>query len=78
MEVESPIQTLEDFERYTPRIRRAPGRYASIEKTVRDFGGNKAVIVHLNDVFSIPRSLMGYENLLMAIAAEPGAGLARW
>lgn len=30
-----------------------------------------AVIVHLNDVFSLPRYLLGYENLLMAIAAEP-------
>ncbi|MGO9309755.1 MAG: uroporphyrinogen decarboxylase family protein [Spirochaetia bacterium] len=72
VEVESPIQTLEDFERYTPPDPHAPGRYASVEKTVRDFGGDKAVIVHLNDVFSLPRSLMGYENLLMAIAAEPG------
>ena len=42
-----------------------------MEKTLRDFGGTKAVIVHLNDVFSLPRYLMGYENLLIAIAAEP-------
>jgi uroporphyrinogen decarboxylase len=71
VEVESPIQTMQDFERYTPPDPHAPGRYASVEKTVRDFGGTKAVIVHLNDVFSLPRYLMGYENLLMAIAAEP-------
>ncbi len=71
VEVESPIQTMQDFERYTPPDPHAPGRYASVEKTVRDFGGTKAVIVHLNDVFSLPRYLMGYENLLMGIAAEP-------
>ena len=53
------------------RIPHAPGRYASIEKTLADYGETHAVIVHLNDVFSIPRYLMGYENLLMAIAAEP-------
>ena len=48
-----------------------PGATHSVEKTLREFGGKKAVIVHLNDVFSLPRYLMGYENLLMAIAAEP-------
>jgi uroporphyrinogen decarboxylase len=71
IEVESPIQTMQDFERYTPPDPRAPGRYDSIEKTISRFGGDRAVIVHLNDVFSLPRYLMGYENLLMAIAAEP-------
>ena len=71
VEVESPIQSMEDFERYTPPDPHAPGRYASIEKTVAQYGGRLAVIVHLNDVFSIPRYLMGYETLLMAIAAEP-------
>jgi uroporphyrinogen decarboxylase len=70
IEVESPIKTWEDYERYTPPDLHAPGRYASIEKTLKDYPG-KAVIVHLNDVFSLPRYWMGYENLLMAIAAEP-------
>jgi hypothetical protein len=53
-----------------PPIPHAPGRYASIEQTLRDYP-NKAVIVHLNDVFSLPRYWMGMENLLMAIAADP-------
>jgi len=70
IEVESPIKTCEDYERYTPPDLHSPGRYASIEKTLKDYPG-KAVIVHLNDVFSMPRYWMGYENLLMAIAAEP-------
>jgi uroporphyrinogen decarboxylase len=71
VEVDSPIHSMEDFDRYTPPDPRAPGRYASIEKTIARYGGRFAVIVHLNDVFSLPRYLMGYENLLMAIAAEP-------
>jgi uroporphyrinogen decarboxylase len=58
------------LERYTPPDPHAPGRYASIERTIRDYPG-KAVIVHLNDVFSLPRYWMGYENLLMGIAANP-------
>ncbi len=71
IEVESPIKTRADFERYIPPDPHAPGRYASIERTLLDYPG-KAVIVHLNDVFSLPRYWMGMENLLMAIAAEPG------
>ena len=71
VEVESPIRTLADLERYTPPDPYAPGRYASVEKAVREFGGRMAVGVHLNDVFSIPRSLMGMGNLLLAIAADP-------
>jgi uroporphyrinogen decarboxylase len=70
IEVASPIKTWEDYERYTPPDLHAPGRYASIEQTLKDYPG-KAVIVHLNDVFSLPRYWMGYEGLLMAIAAEP-------
>ena len=60
-----------DFERYTPPDPLAPGRYASVEKVLAQYGDQYAVIVHLNDVFSLPRYLMGMENLLMAIAAEP-------
>jgi uroporphyrinogen decarboxylase len=70
IEVESPIKTQADFDRYIPPDLHAPGRYASIEQTLQDYPG-KAVIVHLNDVFSLPRYWMGYENLLMAVAADP-------
>jgi uroporphyrinogen decarboxylase len=71
VEVHSPLQGLDDLARYTPPDPHAPGRYASVEKTLAQYGGRKAVIAHLNDVFSIPRYLLGYETLLMAIAAEP-------
>ena len=55
IEVESPIKTLADFERYIPPDPHAPGRFAAVEDAVQKYGGNKAVIVHLNDVFSLPR-----------------------
>ena len=71
VEVESPIASMQDLESYTAPDFRSAWRYAAIEDTVQNFAGKKAVIVHLNDVFSLPRYLMGYENLLMAIAAEP-------
>ncbi len=71
IEVEFPIATMADLEHYTPPDPHAPDRYTSIEETIRDYGDEKAVIVHLNDVFSIPRYLMGMENLLVAIITEP-------
>jgi uroporphyrinogen decarboxylase len=71
IEVESPIKTMADLERFTPPDPVLPERYAGIEKMVEEFAGNKAVIVHLNDVFSLPRYLMGMEDLLMSIALQP-------
>ena len=71
IEVESPIKTLADFERYTPPDPHASWRFAAVEDAVQKYQGNKAIIVHLNDVFSLPRYLMGMQNLLMAIVMEP-------
>lgn len=71
IEVESPIKNIADFERYVPPDPYAPGRYDAVENALAAYGDRHAVIVHLNDVFSIPRTLMGMEALLMAVALEP-------
>ena len=71
IEVESPIQTLADFERYTPPDPHEPWRYQAIEEVIEKYQRHKAVIVHLNDVFSLPRYLMGMQDLLMAIVMQP-------
>ncbi len=68
--VEGPIKSLEDFQHYTPPDPHAPGRYASLERLVKKYKGKLAIGVHLNDVFSIPRYLIGYEELLIALAAD--------
>jgi uroporphyrinogen decarboxylase len=69
--VQGPIGSLDDLRRYTPPDPRAPGRYDSLERIVRRYKGKLAIGVHLNDVFSVPRNLVGYEKLLMAFAEEP-------
>ncbi len=69
--IEGPIKTIEDFENYEPPDPHAPERFASLRKLVDRYKGKVAIGVHLNDVFSMPRALMGYADLLMAIAAEP-------
>jgi uroporphyrinogen decarboxylase len=42
-----------------------------VDAAVQNYKGHKAVIVHLNDIFSLPRYLMGMQELLMAIVTEP-------
>jgi len=71
IEVDSPIKNMADFERYMPPDPLAPGRFVAIEDAVKKYDGHLAVIVHLNDVFSLPRYLMGMQELLMAIVTEP-------
>jgi uroporphyrinogen decarboxylase len=68
--VDGPVKSMEDFSRYTPPDPHAPGRYESIERIVKRYKGKLAIGVHLNDVFSIPRYLCGYEGILMALAAD--------
>jgi len=64
--VEGPIKTLDDLKNYEPPDPHAPGRFESIKKIVKRYKGKYAIGVHLNDVLSIPRNLMGFENLMMA------------
>jgi uroporphyrinogen decarboxylase len=69
--VEGPIHSLDDFRKYTPPDPHAPGRYDSLQRLVKRYKGKLAIGVHLNDVFSIPRYLAGFENLLMSLVEEP-------
>lgn len=71
IEVESPIKSPADLDAFTVPDVLDPVRYESIERLVDQFAGDKAVIVHLNDVFSLPRYLMGMQDLLMGIALQP-------
>jgi uroporphyrinogen decarboxylase len=71
IEVESPIKSMADFEAFTPPDPHEPWRYRAVEEALATYGDRYAVIVHLNDVFSLPRYLMSMTGLLMAIATEP-------
>ena len=69
--VDGPIKTRADFERYTPPDPYAPGRYATLERMVQRYKGKLAIGMHLNDVLSVPRNLMGFESLMEAFVADP-------
>jgi uroporphyrinogen decarboxylase len=65
------IGSLEDFENYRPPDPEAPHRWESLKRLVARYKGKYAIGVHLNDVLSIPRNLMGFQELMMAFAVEP-------
>ncbi len=69
--VEGPIHSLDDLRNYEPPDPHAPGRYDSLKRIVKRYKGKLAIGVHLNDVFSIPRYLAGFEGFLMATVEEP-------
>jgi len=69
--VEGPIRSLADLRGYAPPDPLAPGRFDSLRRIVDRYKGKLAIGVHLNDVFSIPRYLAGFERLLMATVEQP-------
>jgi uroporphyrinogen decarboxylase len=69
--VEPVIKTPEDLETYQPPDPQAPYRWDSLKQLVARYKGEYAIGVHLNDVMSIPRNLMGFQELMMAFCMEP-------
>ena len=69
--VEAVIKTMEDFENYEVPDAFAPYRFDSLKRLVDRYKGQYAIGVHLNDVLSIPRNLMGFQELMMAFCLEP-------
>jgi uroporphyrinogen decarboxylase len=69
--VDGPIRTLKDALDYIPPDPFKPGRYDSIEKAVKEHSGKKALVLHLNDVFSIPSRMMPFDTFLIKVFEEP-------
>ena len=66
-----PITDLESFKQYEPPPLDAPGRFDKIEYVVNRFGGERAVVVNLHDIFSFPRDMMGLDNFLISFITQP-------
>ena len=69
--VQAVIRTMADPGKYQPPDAFAPYRFDSLKKLVARYKGKYAIGVHLNDVLSIPRNLMGFQELMMAFCVEP-------
>ena len=76
--VQAAIQTMEDFEKYQAPDAFAPGRFDSLKKLVARYKGKYAIGVHLNDVLSIPRNLMGFRGTDDGVLHRAGTGPRDW
>lgn len=77
--VDGPIKSMQDLENYTPPDPKDPARYKSLDEYLAKYGKEKAVILHLNDVWSIPSRMMTFDEFLMNMYDEPEliAGLVK-
>jgi len=70
---ESPITEIGDHADYRFPDPEAGDRFATLEKAVKRFRDERAVVLNLRDGFSDMRDLLGYEGALMALVLEPKA-----
>jgi uroporphyrinogen decarboxylase len=68
---EGCIRSQKDLEKYEPPDPLDAHRFDSWDKAYNKHKGEKALVLHLNDVLSIPRNLLGYEDLFINIALNP-------
>jgi len=67
----APIQNWADLEKWNPPNPNAPHRIQSLKVQIEKYKGERAIIVRSRDVWSNPRDLMGYKNLLLQCALNP-------
>jgi len=68
--IANPITDIAEYRAYTFPDPEASHRFLSLERAVGRFGGRKAVILNLRDVFSDVRDILGYENALVALITQ--------
>ena len=71
IEDRAPVQSEADLDRWKVPDPQDPYRYEPIVKTVARFGGHRAIILQMRDVWSGVRDYMGYERALMGMIEQP-------
>lgn len=71
MPIDGPIRAMADLNSYEPPPVEVDKRYQTMEAAITRFEGKRAVILHLNDVFSIPSRLMPFDEFMMKLALKP-------
>jgi len=69
--VGGPIRTLDDARAYRPPDPDAPGRLGQLPDLVRRYQGRRAICFHHRAAFMWSAYLMGLENILAGLLAEP-------
>ncbi len=66
-----PIQEPEDLDSYEPPDPLDPFRFQQLERLLDEFGGERAVGMHVHDSFNYPYYLRGMENMMMDLVLNP-------
>jgi uroporphyrinogen decarboxylase len=69
--VSHPIDCPQDLSSYVMPDPDDDAIYATLQKSIRKIGKEKAVIGRVRDVFSFPRDVLGFENALADFYLEP-------
>ncbi len=70
--LKGPINDANDLKNYTPPDYKDPSYYKTFEEALAFHGGKRAVVLRLNDVYSIPsRLISSYDEFLMMLLLEP-------
>ena len=72
MAVKGPLKTKADLKKYNPPDPFAPYRLDKLRQTVEREKGKRAIVFQTRDVFSNPRDLLGFENVLINLVDDPG------
>ncbi len=67
----APIRSWQDFEKWSAPDPLAPFRFETAKRRIKRFKGQRAIILYVRDVWSHPRDLMGYMELLIACLEQP-------
>ncbi|MCO6449877.1 MAG: cobalamin-dependent protein [Caldilineales bacterium] len=71
VDAQAPIKTLKDLETWQAPEPDDEYRYEDIRKTVQRFGGRRAIILQMRDVWSGPRDYIGYAQLFINLKECP-------
>ena len=69
--LEGPIKEPSDLDTYEPPDPLAPRRFESLQRLLDEFGGERAVGMHLHDSFNYCYYLRGMEEMMMDIILNP-------
>ncbi|MEA3337343.1 MAG: uroporphyrinogen decarboxylase family protein [Chloroflexota bacterium] len=71
VDAQAPLKTLKDLETWQPPDPDDDFRYDRIRETVARFGGRRAIILQMRDVWSGPRDYIGYAQLFINLKECP-------
>jgi uroporphyrinogen decarboxylase len=71
MDDQAPLKSLADLKKWEVPDPDDPYRYEQIKKVVERFGGQRAIIMQVRDVWSSPRDYLGYAQLFINLKECP-------